>query len=122
MAHILVVDDEESVRELIKDLLTMDGHTVEMAANGQEAVAAVRAKPFDLVVMDRNMPKSDGILALTIIRCDAKLKNLKVIMCTSASVNKEIEEAFAAGANDYILKPLNIQMLLGKVKKALGQA
>jgi DNA-binding response OmpR family regulator len=121
MARILVVDDEETVREFITDLLTMDGHTVEQASNGLEAVAAARKNPYDLVILDRNMPKTDGIMTLTILRCDAKLKGLKVLMCTSVSVTKEVDEAFQAGADDYIIKPINLQSLLGKVKKLLGQ-
>lgn len=121
MARILVVDDEETVREFITDLLTMDGHTVDKACNGLEAVAAARKNPYDLVILDRNMPKTDGIMTLNILRCDSKLKNLKVLMCTSVSLTKELDEAFAAGANDYIIKPINLQALLGKVKKLLGQ-
>lgn len=122
MARILVVDDEESIRELLKDLLTMDGHEVDQAADGAEAVAAVKKKTYDLVILDRNMPKTDGILALTIMRCNDALKNMKVIMCTSVSVNKEVEEAFEAGACDYILKPLNLPVLIKKVNKALGKS
>ena len=121
MARILVVDDEENVRQLITDVLGMDGHTVDQASNGVEAVAAARKQPYDLIILDRNMPKADGIMTLTILRCDFKLKDIKVLMCTSVSLTKEIEEAFQAGANDYIVKPLNLPALLGKVHKLLGQ-
>lgn len=119
MAHILIVDDEESIRELVKEVLASQGHTFDMAENGAAALERIKAKAYDLVIMDRNMPKLDGIQALTMIRANPKLKDLKVIMCTSASVTKEVDEAFAAGATDYLLKPLNLQMLMGKVSKAL---
>lgn len=119
MAHILVVDDEESIRELIKEVLAMDGHTFDMASNGSEALEHIRKKPFDLVILDRNMPTMSGIQALEVLRANPKYKALKVLMCTSSSVTKEIDEAFAAGANDYVLKPINLQALLGKVTKAL---
>ena len=121
MARILVVDDEPSIRELIKEVLSMAGHEIDQAGDGSEAVAAVNKKAYDLVIMDRNMPKTDGILALTLMHCNAKLKGLKVIMCTSVSVTKEVDEAFAAGATDYVLKPINLQMLLNKVAKALAK-
>jgi two-component system alkaline phosphatase synthesis response regulator PhoP len=122
MARILVVDDEESVREFISDLLAMGGHAVDQACDGLEAVSMARKKRYDLVILDRIMPKTDGIMTLTILRCDPKLQGLKVLVCTSVSVNKAVEEAFAAGADDYILKPINIQALLAKVQALLGKS
>lgn len=120
MARILLCDDEESVRGLIKEVLSVDGHTFDEASNGMECLEKLRSATYDLLILDRNMPKMTGIQAVSVIRTNPKLASLKVIMCTSASVTAEVEEAYAAGANDYILKPLNLQMLLGKVKKHLG--
>lgn len=120
MAHILIVDDEESIRELIKEVLSINGHTFDMAGNGAEALELIRAKKFDLVIMDRNMPKMTGVQAVAMLRTNPSYKDLKVLMCTSASVAKEVDEAFQAGANDYILKPINLQLLSGKVQKHLA--
>ncbi len=120
MAHILVVDDEESIRALIREVLSLSSHTFEEAGNGAEALERIRATKYDLVIMDRNMPRMDGIQALTLLRASPQFKDLKVLMCTSSSVTKEVDEAFAAGANDYILKPINLQALVKKVAKALG--
>ena len=122
MARILVVDDEDSIRELIKEVLSMDGHTLETAGDGAQALELIRKTNFDLVILDRNMPTMTGIQALAILRSNPSYKGLKVLMCTSASVTKEVDEAFAAGANDYILKPINLAMLQGKVKKHLAKA
>ncbi len=122
MARILVVDDEDSIRELIKEVLSMDGHTFETAGDGAQALELIRKTNFDLVILDRNMPTMTGIQALAILRSNPSYKGLKVLMCTSASVTKEVDEAFAAGANDYILKPINLAMLQGKVKKHLAKA
>lgn len=123
MASILVADDEDSVREMIKDALVMSGHEVDTAADGAMALAMIRKKPYDLVLLDRNMPKVDGLQALQLIRgnSDPKVRSMKVIMCTAASVTKEIDEAFAAGATDYLLKPIMLQMMFGKVQKALNK-
>ena len=120
MAYILVVDDEDSIRALIKEVLSSQNHTFDEAGNGSEALEKVRQAKFDLVIMDRNMPKMDGIQALTLMRANPQFKDLKVLMCTSSSVTKEVDEAFSAGANDYILKPINLQALVKKVQKALG--
>jgi CheY-like chemotaxis protein len=121
VAHILVVDDEAAIRELIQEVLSMDGHTCDQADNGASALEKLKAGgKYDLMIMDRNMPKMTGIQALQLLRSNAAFKELKVLMCTSASVNREVEEAFEAGATDYILKPINLAMLSGKVKKHLG--
>jgi two-component system chemotaxis response regulator CheY len=120
MAHILVVDDEESIRALIKEVLSSLSCTFDEAGNGSEALEKLRQGKYDLVIMDRNMPTMTGIQALSILRANPQFKALKVIMCTSSSVTKEVDEAFEAGASDYVLKPLNLQILIKKVQKALG--
>ncbi len=120
MAHILVVDDEESIRALIKEVLSTQNHTFDEAGTGSEALEKVRGGKYDLVILDRNMPTMTGIQALAILRANPQFQKLKVLMCTSASVTKEVDEAFQAGANDYILKPLNLQMLIKKVQRQLG--
>jgi len=122
MAHILVVDDEESIRALIREVLSTQNHTFDEAGTGAEALEKIRAGKYGLVIMDRNMPTMSGIQALSILRANPQYKDLKVLMCTSASVTKEVDEAFQAGANDYILKPLNLQMLIKKVQRQLGLA
>ncbi len=117
MAHILIVDDEASIRDLIKEVLTMEGHTSEEAATGAEALDSVRKKRFDLVIMDRNMPKMGGIEAVKRLRASPASHALKVIMCTSAGMVNEVDEAFAAGATDYVMKPIDLKRLVEKVAK-----
>jgi len=120
MAHILVCDDDEHIRELIKEVLSIDGHTFDTAANGAEALERLRTGTYALLIIDRNMPKMNGVHAVQLIRSNPNTKDLKVLMCTSASVTAEVDEAFAAGATDYILKPINLQALAAKVKKHLA--
>jgi CheY-like chemotaxis protein len=120
MARVLIVDDEESIRDLIKEVLLAQGHEFELASNGVEAFEILRKKTIDLAIVDRNMPGMTGIEIVQLIRQNPKTKSLKVLMCTGSSVTKEIDEAFAAGADDYILKPLSFAVLLGKVAKALA--
>lgn len=120
MARILIVDDEPSIRELIKEVLLMQGHTFATAENGSQALEKLRAEKFDLMISDRNMPVMDGIQAVTLARSNPAYAKMKIIMCTSCSVGKEVDEAFKAGANDYCLKPINLQLLAAKVLKALS--
>ncbi|MBI4346729.1 MAG: response regulator transcription factor [Elusimicrobia bacterium] len=119
MAKILVVDDEASIRELLKEILTSQGHTVEMGVDGRDAVQLTRKNSYQLLILDRNMPHMTGIEALQLIRMDAKLKGMKVMMFTSASVIREVDEAFQAGADDYLLKPVNIKNVVDKVQAIL---
>jgi CheY-like chemotaxis protein len=120
MARILIVDDEESIRELIKEVLSSGDHEFHLAADGAQAFDVLRKKGVDLAIVDRNMPGMTGIEVVQLIRQNPKTSKVKVLMCTGASVTKEIDEAFAAGADDYVLKPLNFAQLLAKVAKALA--
>ncbi len=120
MARILIVDDEESIRDLIKEVLSADGHEFHLAANGKQAFEILRSKEIELAIVDRNMPGISGIEVVQVMRHNAKTAKIKVLMCTGASVTKEIDEAFTAGADDYILKPLNFAQLAVKVAKALA--
>ncbi|MBI5200174.1 MAG: response regulator [Elusimicrobia bacterium] len=113
------MDDEASIRELIKEILTSQGHVVDRGVDGRDAVQLTRKNPYQLVILDRNMPHMTGIEALQLIRMDAKLKGLKVLMFTSASVIREVDEAFQAGADDYLLKPVNIKSVVEKVQSIL---
>jgi two-component system chemotaxis response regulator CheY len=107
------------MRELFKDVLESEKHTVETAENGALGLAKMRAKAYDLVIMDWNMPQMTGIEALKQLRADPKLKDLKVIMCTSMGAMKELESAFAEGATAYLIKPMKIPLIIEKVRKTL---
>lgn len=120
MARILIADDEEAIRDLIKEVLASEGHDFLFAENGAQALELLRTEGADLAIIDRNMPGLSGIDVVKVIRINPKLANVKILMCTAASVTSEIDEAFAAGANDYVLKPLNFASLLAKVAKALA--
>jgi DNA-binding response OmpR family regulator len=121
VARILIVDDEESIRDLIKEVLSSQDHEFHLAADGAQAFEILRKKPVDLAIVDRNMPGITGIEVVKLIRMNPKTASVKILMCTGSSVTKEIDEAFEAGADDYVLKPLNFAQLVAKVAKALAQ-
>lgn len=120
MARILIVDDEESIRDLIKEILSAAGHELHLAADGAMAFELLKKKPVDLAIVDRNMPGMTGIEVVQLIRLNPKTSTMKVLMCTGSSMTREIDEAFSAGADDYVLKPLNFAQLIAKVAKALA--
>jgi len=121
MARILVADDAEAIRELITDILGRQGHTIDCAGDGEEAFSLINENAYDLIVLDRNMPIMNGLELLKIIRLDSKLKTLKVLLFTSASLTQEINEGLAAGADGYLVKPLAISLFLDQITKILGK-
>ena len=118
--RILVTDDEEQIRELLKEVLGMQGYQIDTAVNGREAVERLKTQKYDLLILDRNMPIMTGIEAVQAIRADPQCHGQKILMFTSASIVTEIDEAFRSGADDYLLKPLNLTAILQKVKTILG--
>lgn len=119
MARVLVVDDEIAIRETLQQMLNFNGHKADVASDGAQAIGLIKKNDYDLVLLDRNMPVMTGIDVLRTIRSVPKYQDLKIIMLTSADVNKEIEEAFAAGATSYVLKTSDAKQIIAKIKSAL---
>jgi len=119
MARILVVDDEASIREIARKLLALHGHAVDVANDGERALDQLEKKNYDLVLLDHYMPKISGIQVVSIIRTSPKYKDLKILMLTSMSVTKNVDEAFEAGIDGYIIKPFTMKQLVEKVEKTL---
>lgn len=115
MANILIVDDDAAIRDLIKEVLAAQGHVFTMAASGAEALDRIGKTKFDLVILDRNMPKMSGLGVLKTLRASPATAKLKVLICTAAEMLAEVDEAFSAGATDYIVKPLDFAKLTAKV-------
>jgi two-component system response regulator HydG len=114
---ILVVDDEESHRIMLRAVLQEEGYEVAEAADGPEGIQAVEEGPFDVILLDIRMPAMDGIEALTEIRKISPFT--PVLMMTAYASVKTAVEALRAGAFDYLTKPLDIEELKILVEKAL---
>lgn len=109
---ILVVDDDPLGRRLMHLILTNEGHKVDLAANGLEAVEAVKEKQFDIVFMDLHMPDMDGMEASRKIRDWEKADSHTFIVALTASYLPEIGESlFDAGMDNYISKPLDVEQV-----------
>jgi CheY-like chemotaxis protein len=106
---ILVVDDDALGRRLMHLILTKEGHRVDLAANGLEAVEAVKQNQFDIVFMDLHMPEMDGMEASRQIRAWENGDSHTFIVALTASYLPEIGQAlFDAGMDNYISKPLDV--------------
>lgn len=119
MARILIVDDEASIRDIASKLLSMHGHTIATAADGAMAIDMLGKETYDLMLLDHFMPNISGIQVVSIVRTSPKFKKLKILMLTSMSVTKDVEEAFEAGIDGYIIKPFTMKHLIEKVEKTL---
>jgi CheY-like chemotaxis protein len=123
MAHILVAEDERDIRELINFTLMYAGHTVTLAANGQEAydtVVAMTTKP-DLIMMDVRMPKMTGYEACRQIKTVDSLKDIPVVFLSAKGQDEEVQSGIEAGAVAYILKPFAPNELNQRIAEILQQ-
>lgn len=115
---VLVVDDGDSNRELVRLVLEEAGARVTEAANGEEAVRAVLARGFSLVLMDMQMPVMDGFTATRTLR--AQGVRTPIFALTGHAMKGFEQDILAAGCTDYLTKPVSIEVLLGKVAGVLG--
>lgn len=110
--HILAVDDDSPNRHLVTIIMARRGYLVEAVSNGREAVEAIKRSPFDVVLMDIQMPVMDGVEATREIRkLDGLMARIPIIAVTSNSMPGDRERYLAVGMNDYILKPYTPQKL-----------
>ena len=117
---ILVVEDQEDNRQILRDLLGNAGYQLVEAGNGEEAVAAVATQRFDLILMDIQLPVMDGYEATRRIRSNPELNSIPIIAVTSYALTGDEAKALAAGCNAYITKPYSPRALLAKVREHLA--
>lgn len=112
----LVVDDSRSMRAILAKQLRELGFQVVEAAGGAEALRSLHAGgPFELVLLDWNMPEMDGQEVLTLIRSEPAYKGVRVMMVTTESEMSQVSVALDAGANEYLMKPFDRDALLQKL-------
>ena len=120
MQHtLLVVDDSEINRDMLKRRLERKGYRVVTAENGEQALELVAREPIDLVLLDVMMPGLSGLDVLRIMRTTPAGKDLPVIMATARSDSTDIVEALDAGANDYVIKPLDLPVVIARIEAQL---
>lgn len=116
MAHLLVADDEEPIRKLIRKYAEFGGHTVTEAADGITAVTRCREERFDVVILDLMMPELDGFSACREIR---KTSEMPIIMLSARGEEYDKINGFECGADDYVVKPFSPRELLLRVDAIL---
>lgn len=119
---ILVVDDVASMRNVTKSILMIAEYTnVAQATDGVKALEVLRDETVDLIICDWEMPNMDGLELLIEIKKDEKLKDIPFLMLTSNTEEAKVNVAINAGANDYVIKPIQPSALLEKIGNCLGK-
>jgi class 3 adenylate cyclase len=120
-AWILVVDDDPVERRMLTHLLERDGHRVDTAADGRQALERLHAEPFDLVLLDVLMPEMDGYEVLAHLKDDDVLRHLPVLMITALDDVGSAVRCIELGADDYLLKPFDAVVLQARIRASLSK-
>jgi CheY-like chemotaxis protein len=118
---ILIVDDVKLLREIHKKYLASSYVEVLTAENGEEALDMTRKERPDLIIMDRYMPKMDGLACCIAIKADPAIAHIPVIMATNASQKDDADEYFRSGASDVLSKPIEAKIFLEMIRKYLPE-
>jgi two-component system, OmpR family, alkaline phosphatase synthesis response regulator PhoP len=122
MSKILIVDDEEDIRVLVRFHLEKEGHEIEEAQNGREAVAKAKEFRPDLILMDLMMPEMDGMEATYNIREIPQLKTTIIAFLSARNEDYTQIAGFNAGADDYIAKPIKPHLLTSRINALLRRS
>ncbi|MBI5743143.1 MAG: response regulator transcription factor [Elusimicrobia bacterium] len=113
---VLVADDDNTFRMLVTELLSEAGYELSAHENGLLAWNALQAEGADLAVLDINMPEMDGIELLGRIRSDERFKNMPVLLLTIKAFTEDQVQGYERGADDYLTKPFDNDVLVARVK------
>jgi two-component system cell cycle response regulator DivK len=117
--RVLVVEDQEDNRQILRDLLGSVGYDVSEAWNGEAGIAAAKEHRPDLILMDIQLPLLDGYEATRRIKADPELKNIPLIVITSYALSGDEGKAREAGCDAYVAKPYSPRQLLAKIREFL---
>jgi DNA-binding response OmpR family regulator len=118
---VLAADDDEDILELITFRLERSGYTVVQARDGEEAWNLAQVQPPDLAVLDVMMPKLDGFELTRRMRAKPETERVPIILLTARAQDADVQQGFAAGADDYLRKPFSPQELRARVQAILGR-
>ena len=119
---ILVVDDEIAMTKVVEIRLRAAGYDVVLAHDGQEGLEKAKTENPDLMILDLMLPKMDGFKVCGLLKSDARYKKIPIIIYTARVQDSDQQLGKEVGADAYITKPFDPQVLLGKIKELLGES
>lgn len=117
--HILVIDDEVDILEVVSYNLRKDGHQITTAGNGENALRIARQTPPDLIILDLMLPGIDGLEVCRMMKNDARTSDIPIIMLTAKGEETDVVTGLELGADDYIIKPFSPKILSARVRALL---
>jgi two-component system cell cycle response regulator DivK len=117
--RILVIEDQEDNRQIVRDLMTASGYELIEATTGEEGLEAASRERPDLILMDIQLPGIDGYEVTRRIKADPNLRQIPIIAVTSYALSGDDKKAFAAGCDGYVTKPYSPRLLLAKIREYL---
>ena len=118
--NILAVDDSASIRQMVSFTLKSSGYEVTEAVDGQDGLDKAKARTFNLILTDQNMPRMDGLTLIKSLRAMPQYKTVPILMLTTESSDAMKQQGRAAGATGWLVKPFDPQKLIEVVKKVIG--
>ena len=122
MARIILADDDPVIGQLVGNALIDAGHALGWVADGETALRVMRARPPHLAIIDCAMPGLSGVQLVRAMRGDGRLSHVPVLMLTARQSENDEALAYNAGAYDYLRKPVDLDLLVGRVEALLFQA
>jgi DNA-binding response OmpR family regulator len=113
--RILIIDDDENIRRLVSFNLSMEGHELLQAENGKIGYQTAKKEQPELILLDVMMPVMDGIQTVKKLKTDPETKQIPVFMLSAKGQMEDLDEAFDAGADNYITKPFDVEKLNAKI-------
>jgi twitching motility two-component system response regulator PilH len=120
MPRVLFVDDDPLLCEMVKRILENDGHEVFVADNGRSGVDTAKAEMPDLIIMDLKMPVLNGFRATAKLKKSEETKHIPVLILTAEDQTQNYEAGYDAGADGFLIKPIDFEQLRKKIGEVLG--
>ena len=117
--HILVVEDEARIRDIIRDYFTAHGLDCDLARDGEEALDLLRDHDYDAMLLDVLMPKLDGFSVCRVVRAKSRMP---ILFLTALGSEEDVLQGYALGADDYVTKPFSLAVLLAKTKAVIRRS
>jgi DNA-binding response OmpR family regulator len=119
MTRVLVVEDDEDIRDLVAMLLTARGYSVTARVDAADVIPLATAGELDVLLMDVSLPGRDGLETTRLVRADPAIANLPILLMSARTRQQDIDLGYEAGADDYVVKPFVTDDLVLRLEKAL---